>query len=84
MISSYHILEQRAAAHHHDLMEAAEHAQLVAQARRRHRGRLGRAEELSAKSWLGRRLHGGEVEVALRRAEREPDRIGATGAGHAA
>jgi hypothetical protein len=39
MISDSYIHEQMAAAHHRDLLEAAEHARLVAQARQHHRMR---------------------------------------------
>lgn len=37
MISKSYIHEQIAAAHHRDLLEAAEHARLIAQARQHHR-----------------------------------------------
>ena len=36
MISNSYIHEQIAAAHHRDLLEAAEHARLIAQARQHH------------------------------------------------
>ena len=39
MISNSYVHEQMAAAHHRDLLEAAEHARLVAQARQHHRAR---------------------------------------------